>query len=351
MNKSLSRRDFLKYSFLLSGSTFLYASNPLDDFLKKQQQETDAARLGRVLFEGVNAHAEPDEESEVLRSYAFNELVEYRQEVSVKSTRPHAEIWLRLNEPGYIHSKYLQPVQNKLNPVVMEISAAGQLAEITVPFTTAVVNRGNNNRNDSRDQIFFYGSTHWVYGLGQRIEDNTYFYLVKEDRWEDSYYVDATHMRLVTDEELAPLSTDVDQSKKLIRINLHEQYLTAYEDQELVFMSALSSGQLVGDIDRTTPTGDYIINYKRPSRHMVHTDRIGENDDELYGVPWVSYFTDSGIAFHGTFWHNDFNQPNSHGCINLPISAARWIYLWSQPVVAPREAKHVSNKGTRVEVF
>lgn len=177
------------------------------------------------------------------------------------------------------------------------------------------------------------------------------YYLVKEDRWDDSYYVDATHMRLIGDNELNPISPNLDETQKIIRINLQDQILVAYEDSEPVFTSALSSGQLSGDVDLTTPTGDFQINYKRPSRHMVHSDRIGINDNELYGVPWVSYFTESGIALHGTYWHNDFSKPNSHGCINLPIPAARWLYLWTTPVVPPREKKYVSNQGTRIEVF
>ncbi len=351
MRKSLTRRDFLKYSFLFSANAFLFAGGSGSKFLGLNPPAQDTAKLGRVLFNGASAHIAPDETSQLLATHAFNDLVEYEQEISPASDRPHAEIWFRLKDQGYIHSKDLQPVQNTLNEVVMDINASGQLAEVTVPFTEAVVNQQNNNRNESQNQMFFYGSTHWIYGLGKKVEDGSYYYLVKEDRWEDSYYVNATHMRLIEDFELAPISTTVDQNKKLIRLNLREQYLIAYEDEEPVFMSALSSGQLAGDIDRTTPTGNFVVNYKRPSRHMVHTDRIGINDNELYGVPWVSYFTDSGIAFHGTYWHNDFSQPNSHGCINLPIPAARWIYLWTQPVVAPNEMKHVSNNGTRVEVF
>ena len=84
---------------------------------------------------------------------------------------------------------------------------------------------------------------------------------------------------------------------------------------------------------------------------MVHSDRVGANDYELYGVPWVSYFTESGIAIHGTYWHNDFGLPRSHGCINMPIDAARWIYLWSQPSLAPREKTHVSRYGTPILVY
>ncbi len=234
--------------------------------------------------------------------------------------------------------------------MIYEISTSGQLAEVTVPYTSAVVNKWDKNQQNNGDQIFFYGSTHWVYGL-KKDKEGSLYYLIKEDRWEDSYYVDATHMRIIDDEELNPISADMEENQKSIRINLKEQYLVAYEDDEPVLMSAISSGQLSGNVDLTTPTGEFLINYKRPSRHMVHSDRIGINDNELYGVPWVSYFTDSGIALHGTYWHNDFSQPNSHGCINMPIPAARWLYLWTMPVVPPREKKYVSNRGTRVEVY
>jgi lipoprotein-anchoring transpeptidase ErfK/SrfK len=350
MNKTFDRRDFLKYSLMLSANALLWNGRPASFYTRIESDEASSGKLGRVLYNGSTTHRAPDESSEVVATYAFNDIVEYEREVKVDTGRPHSEIWFQLKDESYLHSKNAQPVQNRINEPVRTFNTSGQLVEVTVPFTTAVVNRQNNNRNKTENQMFFYGSTHCIYGLGKD-EEGTLYYLVKEDRWEDSYYVNASHLRLIDETELTPTSTEMDQSKKVIRIDLREQFLIAYENEEPVFMSALSSGQLIGDIDLTTPAGKYVINYKRPSRHMVHTDRIGSNDDELYGVPWVSYFTESGIAFHGTYWHNDFSKPNSHGCINLPIPAARWIYLWTQPVVAPGEMKHVSNNGTRVEVY
>ena len=44
---------------------------------------------------------------------------------------------------------------------------------------------------------------------------------------------------------------------------------------------------------------------------------------ELPGVPWVSYFTGNGVAFHGAYWHDNFGAPVSHGCINLSPADAR----------------------------
>ena len=350
MLEKLNRRNFLKYSLLLSTNAFFVLNKGVSKYNLLDSTSSDQTKIGRVLFDGIHVRKLPSSSSDILETHVFNDVIEYENEIPVQNGQRSNDIWCRLPEGGYINYKYIQPVENVLNEPANEVSTNGQLAEVTVPFTTAVVNQWSSNRQETENQMFFYGSTHWIYGLGKDTEENLY-YLVREDRWDDSYYVDATHMRLIADDELDPLSPNLDETDKTIRINLQEQMLIAYEGKEPVFMSALSSGQLSGKTDLTTPTGDFQINYKRPSRHMVHSDHIGINDNELYGVPWVSYFTDSGIALHGTYWHNDFSQPNSHGCINLPIPAARWLYLWTTPIVPPREKKYVSTRGTRIEVF
>jgi hypothetical protein len=45
------------------------------------------------------------------------------------------------------------------------------------------------------------------------------------------------------------------------------------------------------------------------------------------------FFQRDGIAVHGTYWHNDFGHPRSHGCVNVSIDAAKWIYRWTTPTL------------------
>jgi lipoprotein-anchoring transpeptidase ErfK/SrfK len=92
-----------------------------------------------------------------------------------------------------------------------------------------------------------------------------------------------------------------------------------------------------------------------PSKHMGDgnlTDNIQAY--ELPGVPWVSFFHITGVALHGTYWHNDFGKPRSHGCINLSPQAARWIYRWTQPAVPPEESVVFTNAktgpGTQIDI-
>lgn len=345
--KKTTRREFLKNTALFSAGMVLGFSSPeatLKDFAQKINSKP---LLGRVFSNGANSYSNPDLASEIVNTFQENDVLPLPESILINSSGPVKSLWYRLADGSFLRSAEIQPVTNQLNAPNLEVGSSGQLAEVSVPFTDAWSSSANGRKPN---QIFYYGTTHWVIGLGQDKEKN-YYYLVKEDRWGDLYYVDATHMRLISEEELQPISPSISEKSKTIQIYLDEQFMVAFENEEPVFMSPLASGFLSGNMDFTTPRGTFIINYKRPSRHMAHAERFGANGGELFGVPWVSYFTDTGIAFHGTYWHNEYIQPKSHGCINLPISAAKWVYLWSYPVITPRQEKHVSQYGTQVEIL
>jgi len=344
----VSRRDFLKRSALTVFSWPLLTFNKPNQLLTPNTENIASEILGRVLFDGSPTFIKPDDQSMSNGTHKFNDVVSLSQPITGFSHSSKNDIWFGMENDSYIQSQNIQLVQNKLNNPRVDIRSSGQLAEITVPFSEALP---GNQQNARSHKIFFYGSTHWVYGLGKDPYGNLY-YLVIEDRRGESYYVNTSHLRVIDDEELLQISPELEPESKTILVDTKNQILTAYENNSPVMISAISSGKFSEKFNLITPVGEYSINYKRPSRHMVHSDKIGINDNELYGVPWVSYFTDSGIAFHGTYWHNDYSQPRSHGCVNLPIHAAHWIYLWTDPVVPPqREKKHVPMYGTRVEVI
>ena len=100
--------------------------------------------------------------------------------------------------------------------------------------------------------------------------------------------------------------------------------------------------------DTTTPAGEFETFRKRPSRHMAAGNLASGYD--LPGVPWVAYIDEEGVSFHGTFWHNDFGVPRSHGCINMTIDAAKWLYRWTNPVVPKHEQEVWKGHGTPVRV-
>jgi LysM repeat protein len=107
-------------------------------------------------------------------------------------------------------------------------------------------------------------------------------------------------------------------SDRWIDVNLSAQQVTAYEGNTPV-RSTLASTGLWGT---PTPTGQFHIYAKYASTLMSGPGYY------LPGVPYTMYFY-RGYAIHGTYWHSNFGQPMSHGCINLPTSEAQWFYNWA----------------------
>lgn len=100
-----------------------------------------------------------------------------------------------------------------------------------------------------------------------------------------------------------------------IDVDLSYQRLTAYEGSTVVNSFIVSTGTW----QYPTVAGDYQIYIKLPYQDMSGPGYY------LPNVPSVMYFYE-GYAIHGTYWHNNFGNPMSHGCVNLTISDALWMY-------------------------
>jgi LysM repeat protein len=110
---------------------------------------------------------------------------------------------------------------------------------------------------------------------------------------------------------------------KWVDVSLTSQMMVAMEGQTPVFSSKISSG-----VPRhPTVEGTYRIYAKYRSTKMEG----GQGTAEYYYIPDVPYtmYFYSGYALHGAYWHNNFGQPMSHGCVNLPVDAAKWMFDWA----------------------
>lgn len=106
-----------------------------------------------------------------------------------------------------------------------------------------------------------------------------------------------------------------------IDVNLSTQYMRVYRGNTVVMETYVSTGRTP---NFTTPTGTFYINTKLPSQTMSGT--LQGETYHVPNVPWVMYFTNRGHAIHGAYWHNNFGQVMSHGCVNLPVSFSEWLY-------------------------
>lgn len=238
-------------------------------------------------------------------------------------------IWYELAEGGLLHSSWVQPVRTDVNQPRRYIPAWGLLAEVTIPLVEAHLSFSHNSLKMHR---LYYASTHWV-SAWEISANGEIWYRIWDDLADEEYYAPAHAFRLIPNTELTALSPDVSRRRKKLVVSIGEQLLTAYEGEAPVFISRVSTGDINTNPDYVTPIGTYTTFYKRPSRYMRAAD--SKSFTNFPGVPWVTYFRDDGYAFHGAYWHNDFGAPRSHGCVNLPPNAARWIYRWTDPVVRP----------------
>ncbi len=106
---------------------------------------------------------------------------------------------------------------------------------------------------------------------------------------------------------------------KEIIVDLSDSRTYAYEDGKLI-RNVLSSTGLPG-----TPTvqGTFTVQRKYVAQTMTGPGYY------LPAVPYIMYFY-AGYALHGTYWHNNFGQRMSHGCVNLPTPEAEWFYNWTE---------------------
>jgi hypothetical protein len=109
-----------------------------------------------------------------------------------------------------------------------------------------------------------------------------------------------------------------------IKINLSTQWLTAYEGELPVYRAPVATGRPGFD----TPAGTFAI-YDKLTVQTMQGSAQGESW-YVPNIPWVMYVV-GGVAMHGTYWHNQHGtgaRP-SHGCINLRIDDAQWLYEWA----------------------
>lgn len=335
---SISRREFLKFSAAGFAGFFL-STKPFWDY---QGAETH----GRIIDDNVPVFVFPSQNADKIATF-WKDMIVPIQEVTLGDDEAnHNRVWYQIDHKSYIHSGQVQPVRTSINPAFAEIPAEGVLAEVTVPFTDAHWGPGQIFPVAYR---FYYETTHWVTNLVYS-DSNDPWYRLYDDKWKYYYYAPATHLRIIPAEELAPLSPEIPNAGKRIEVRTEEQVVIAYEWNRPVFMTRTATGAKFSNGDFRTPPGRHITSHKRPFRHMA-AGNLAYNGYDLPGVPWVCYITESGISFHGTYWHNNFGRPRSHGCINLTPKAAKWIFRWTLPYVPPQHQYVYEEFGTSVDVI
>ena len=352
-NPRISRRDFLKLTGLGLGAL---AFSPLSKLYLPQFPVND--RLGRVLG-AVDVRSQPNSFAPVVTQLYEDTVVEWYREAIANVTNPNTpgnQRWVE-TPLGYIYSRDIQPVRNLPNTPLASLPTGepGFWADVTVPYVDLILDnpplrspwaktiletRGINPR-------LYFGQVVWIDLV--KTENGVVYYRFNEDSphgygYGDVFWAEASAFRLITEEEVAPISPEVDPAQKKIVINITYQTLSCLEGSREVFFCRTSTGLLKEQVftdQYETPVGDMYVQWK------IYSKSMGANPNEetsaagydTPAVPWSTFIATGGVAIHGAFWHNNFGTPRSHGCINVRPEDAKWIFRWTTPHVSLKQSE------------
>lgn len=343
MNTRLSRRDFLKLS-ALGMSSLAFRPMSKDAFF------SETGEIARIADTAISVYSQPDDTSLIVAQRYRDELVNVYYDVISDKGPGYNPLWHRIWQ-GYIHSAHVVKVKNCLNPVLDTVPETGQLVEVTVPYTQSF--RFTKAYGWQPNYRLYYGSLHWITSVDEG-PDGQPWYRIRDELLgaeHENYHATSAHFRPIDPSEYSPLSADVPPEQKRIEVDLGTQKLVAYEYDSPVFSTTISSGVPNSNPkgpDMNTPRGTFNVYSKLPSKHMG--EGYFTDDLEAYilpGVPWVSFFVNTGVGFHGTWWHNNFGMTMSHGCINMKTEEALWVFRWTTPA-APPNTVETNATGTKV---
>ncbi len=306
----------------------------------------------------VVLRARPDYDSPEVGRLYDDAVVPWLSEVAGSFRWSVNQRWVE-TEGGYAWASRMQPVLNQPNQPVTALRETslgpGMWAEVTVPYVDIrLANppaRSPYLREATHPRLY-YRQVVWIDQI-QEQQGRVEYRVNERYGYGDLLWAEATAFRPISDDELAPISPDVEQ--KRVIVDLTRQSLCCFESGREVYYCRISSGAKFDAEGKpvekwATPLGPHLIWRKPISLHMSGGTTGGGYD--LPGIAWTTLFTGGGVAIHSTFWHNNYGEPMSHGCVNARPDDAKWVFRWTLPHVPydPGDKTVGMGEGTVVEV-
>lgn len=355
----ISRRDFIKMSAVGAGSL---AFRPWERWFD-QQDFPDADKLGRVCVGRVDLKARPDYDAPNVSVLYEDAVVPWLREVVGYWPSRHNQRWVETPE-GYIWSPEVQPVQETINQPVAELPVEGEKpgmwVQVTVPWVAAELENAQPYsswwkllKQKNLSPRFYYQQIFWVDQIHEDEQGQTWYRI--NERYGnpgDLLWARAEAFRPLTREELEPINPEVEDKHIVVDRGYSQQTLSCFENEREVYFCRISTGRG----ENSTPLSGYGTPGFPIWRKVYSLQMSGGTNQQgwmIPGIGWTTLFKDQGIAIHSTFWHNNFGEPSSHGCVNAKPEDAKWISRWTQPQIPyPEGDITISGSGsTRIKVI
>lgn len=270
--------------------------------------QVDSELLGdrdyRKIEGEFSIHTAPDsEESEPYGSgYTFVTVVEQ-----------HGD-WTKIGDNQWVRSDILSDSVSPSRFAGVMLPTLDALPYTVAWTLTHLRGAGTPGGPESVENPFRYRYTR-VYIYATVAVDGYNWYQIGPDEWVHQFKV-AKILPVARPEEV--------DTHKWVSVDLYEQVAIAYEGDEPVFATLISSGL------EEWPTNEGLFHvYVRFTRKHMSGAYNKPDFYFLQEVPWTMFYDDQ-IALHGAYWHDGFGYRRSHGCVNMTVTDAHWLFNWSQ---------------------
>lgn len=294
-------------SFIATEPQFIKPAQVRDEFVLTE-------RYGR-LADNANVYRDTSRASEIVRNVGDGFLFSSIQGVFKNDT---GELWYMINVGEFVHQ---DDIALKDQSVFRGVEVTRQP---TRPFGWVVARNFTPSiapgaEPDERLAEMLRYEFIEVFNAVEA-DDGWIWYDIGDGRWVNQQYIS------IVDVDARP--EGVGENDLWVEVDVFEQTLAAYEGDQLVFATLISSG-----LNRW-PTYQGLYNVDADNRFVARKMSGAEGKVDYYfveDVPHTMYFDlNTGMALHGAYWHDRFGYKHSHGCVNLPPQDSEWIYYWSQ---------------------
>ena len=274
----------------------------------------DDSLLGRRLYarlaDNANVYPEPSWSVAPVRNVGDGFLY-----ATVSSWNEiNGETWYQINHREYVHEDDIQPVD------VSGFQGVSVRRQPERPFGWVVQDVQPSRQPDGEPGTFFSELPRYSFFEvfdAVKGQNDWIWYDTGNGRW-----IKQTYASIV---DVSPRPDQVGPDEYWTEVDLYEQTFAAYEGDRMVYATLISSG-----LNRW-PTREGIFQVWERFNEYKMSGAEGKTDYYfLEDVPYIMYFDQlNSIALHGTYWHDRYGYKHSHGCVNMPILDAEWVFNWS----------------------
>ncbi len=294
------------------------ASSPFETPDEREDTLFGRRVYGR-LADNANVYSQPTRASAIVRNVGDGYLF---ATVNRWSNNAAGETWYEINYGEYVHEDDIALVETS------EFQGVEVTQQPERPFGWVVREITPSSEPDGEPNTLFAKLTRYdfvqIYNtvLG---EDDWIWYDIGNGRW-----VKQTYFSIV---DVSPRPEGVGENEYWTEVDLYEQTFAAYEGDRMVYATVISSG-----LNRF-PTREGLFQvWERLDEYKMSGAEGREDYYFLEDIPSIMYFDKLiGAALHGTYWHDRYGYKQSHGCVNMTIKDAEWVYAWSAPENAPND--------------